>query len=151
MTDISLVQQKRNEVTMNDIELPDILTNKIDVLFESKRYVEVIDYVHFIESQFVDSIDNVQLSALEVIKGFSQLCQGNLDDARMSFEDALTLDPQSSQACVGLGEIFYLRGIDAKALLMYEWAVTLDDANIGALRGLQKVQAAIDAVAGVNA
>jgi len=129
----------------------DLLMNEIDVLFEQKRFEEVVASVYVVESQCMQSIDDVQLSALEVIKGFSQLCLDKLDDAMISFELGLNLNPESSQACVGLGETFYLRSKDANAKLMYEWAVKLDEENVGARRGLEKVNAAIAAAACVNA
>jgi Tfp pilus assembly protein PilF len=123
------------------------LMNEIDTLFEQKRYDEVIAAVYLVESQRIQSIDDDQLSALEVIKGFSQLCLNKQDEAMLSFENALNLNPESSQACVGLGETFYLRNKDDNAKLMYEWAVKLDADNAGALRGLAKVNAALAAAA----
>ena len=128
-----------------------LVLSKIDTLFENKQYQEVIASVYVVESEKIRSIDDEQLSALEVIKGFSELCLDKLDDAMMSFENALNLNPESSQACVGLGETFYLRGKDANAKLMYDWAVKLDGENAGALRGLEKVNAALAAASVVNA
>jgi Tfp pilus assembly protein PilF len=136
---------------METTESLDLVMNKIDVLFETKRYDEVIAAVYLTESQKIQQIDDRQLSALEVIKGFSQLCLDKLDDAMLSFENALNLNPESSQACVGLGETFYLRGKDANAKLMYEWAVKLDDENAGAVRGLAKVNTALTAAIGKSA
>jgi Tfp pilus assembly protein PilF len=129
----------------------DLLMNEIDTLFEQKRYDNVVAAVYLVESKCITEIDDRQLSALEVIKGFSQLCLEKLDDAMLSFENALNLNPESSQACVGLGETFYLRRKDANAKLMYEWAVKLDETNAGAIRGLEKVTAALQAVVGKSA
>jgi Tfp pilus assembly protein PilF len=123
----------------------DLLMNEINALFEQKRYDEVVAAVYLVEAQCFQSIDDHQLSAFEVIKGFSQLCLDKQDDAMLSFENALNLNPESSQACVGLGETFYLRQKDDNARLMYEWAVKLDEGNIGAKRGLEKVNAALAA------
>ena len=136
---------------MHNTEPLEVLTNEIDLLFTQKRYDEVVAAVYLVESQKIELIDDTQLSALEVIKGFSQLCLEKLDDAMLSFENALNLDPESSQACVGLGEIFYLRNKDGNAKLMYEWAVKLDGENPGARRGLEKVHAAILAAVSVVA
>lgn len=136
---------------MQDIEPLEVLTNEIDALFTQKRYEEVVTAVYLVESQKLTAIDDKQLSSLEVIKGFSQLCLGKLNDAMISFENALNLNPESSQACVGLGEVFYLLNKDVNAKLMYEWAVKLDEENLGARRGLEKVNAAILATASVVA
>ncbi len=123
----------------------ELLMSEIDELFEQKSYAKVVEAVYLVESQYIQSIDDNRLSALEVIKGFSQLCLEKLDDAMVSFELGLNLNPESSQACVGLGEIFYLRSKDANAKLMYGWAVKLDENNAGARRGLEKVNAALAA------
>jgi tetratricopeptide (TPR) repeat protein len=126
----------------------DQLLSEIDTLFEQKQYPKVVATVYVAESEHIDSIDDAQLSALEVFKGFSQLGMDKLEDAMLSFENALNLNPESSPACVGLGEVFYLRQKDENAKLMYGWAVKLDPENIGARRGLDKVNAAIAAASG---
>ncbi len=146
MTDtVAYVEPNGSEGTMQNAESLALLMSEIDDLFEQKRYAEVIRAVYGVESQFIQSIDDNQLSALEVIKGFSQMCLEQLDEAMISFELGLNLNPESSQACVGLGEIFYLRSKDENAKLMYGWAVKLDEDNVGARRGLDKVNAALAA------
>lgn len=132
---------------MQNAESLDALLSTIDTLYEQKDYASVIARVYAAESFFIDSVDDVQLSALEVVKGFSQLALRKDGEAMLSFENALNLNPESSQACVGLGEVFYLQSKDENARLMYGWAVKLDKDNPGAKRGLEKVNAAIAAAA----
>ena len=128
---------------MQNTESLDLVMNEIDSLFIQQRYTEVIAAVSLVESKLMQSIDDLQLSGLEVIKGFSQLNLNKCNEAMLSFENALNLNPESSQACVGLGETFYLQSKDENAKQMYEWAVKLDENNFGAKRGLDKVNAAI--------
>lgn len=130
---------------MQNAESLESLLHTIDSLYEQKDYEAVIARIYAAESHFIDTLDDARLSALEVIKGFSQLALRKESDAMLSFENALNLNPESSQACVGLGEVFYLQNKDENARLMYGWAVKLDKENPGARRGLEKVTAALAA------
>ncbi len=146
-----MLNRLTNEAKMQNPESMNLMMSGIEEHFEQKRYAEAVAAVYVMEAEHFDSIDDNRLSALEVIKGFSQLCLEKQEEAMLSFENALNLNPESSQACVGLGEIFYLRGKDSNAQLMYGWAVKLDGKNEGALRGLEKVNAALSVAACVNA
>ena len=75
----------------------------------------------------------------ENLKGLNYLGLNQLDEARASFEEALRTDPQSSQACAGLGEVFYLAGMDREAKTMYEQAVKHGPHNQFGIAGLAKV------------
>lgn len=82
---------------------------------------------------------NVSLEDLYVLKGKLFVSQGNLPGAQESYEAALKTNPASSQACAGLGEIFYLSEMYQEAKTMYEWAVVNDVENAEAKRGLEEV------------
>ncbi len=82
---------------------------------------------------------NVSLEDLYVLKGKLFVSQGNLPGAQESYEAALKINPASSQACAGLGEIFYLSEMYQEAKTMYEWAVVNDVENAEAKRGLEEV------------
>ncbi|MDP1995334.1 MAG: hypothetical protein Q8K40_08835, partial [Ignavibacteria bacterium] len=73
------------------------------------------------------------------LSGFNFLALRENDMARQSFEKSLNILPDSSTACAGLGEIFYLEGKDEEAKTMYEWAVKNDPNNQIALKGLNKI------------
>ena len=70
--------------------------------------------------------------------------------ARQSFEKSLNILPDSSTACAGLGEIFYLDGKDVEAKTMYEWGVKNDPDNQIAVKGLKKVNEMLGLAPGDN-
>ncbi len=64
---------------------------------------------------------------------------GENKKARECYETALNINPDSSQACAGLGELFYLEGKDKEAKSMYEYAVKYNPGNQFAVGGLEKI------------
>ena len=73
------------------------------------------------------------------MKGFFHLRLNELENARNCFEQALKINPLSSNACSGLGEYFYLSmNIDA-AKTMFDWAVKNDLQNKAAFNWLKKI------------
>ncbi len=86
-----------------------------------------------------DDADCVMMSRLLNFKGSAQLKLNLLNEARMSFEEALTVYPESSPACVGLADVFSReRNFDA-AKTMYEWAIKINPQNEAAHIGLQSI------------
>jgi cytochrome c-type biogenesis protein CcmH/NrfG len=67
----------------------------------------------------------------------------DLNKARVSFEEALNLSSHSSEACSGLGEVFFLAGMDVEAKTMFEHAVANDEENVAGRNGLAKVNKAL--------
>jgi tetratricopeptide (TPR) repeat protein len=123
----------------------------------------IIDaYKLFKEKKFADSLEKVKkaqelvttgimsnsalqkISSLENFKGFNYLALNDNESALKCFEKALNLDPFSSQACAGLGELYYLYNLDSEAKTMYEYAVIHDSENEFAVSGLTKVNKALD-------
>jgi len=71
--------------------------------------------------------------------GFTYLALNILTEAKDSFESALNVNPNSTQACAGMGEVFYLIERDEEAKVMFEWALDNYPANVFAETGLKKV------------
>jgi tetratricopeptide (TPR) repeat protein len=95
--------------------------------------VEVIDP----ESTLPES--KKSLSSINNFKGFCYLALNKVEDAKECFEKSLQANPKSSQACAGLGEVFFLMHDEKKAKQMYEWAVKNEPENKFAVAGLGKV------------
>lgn len=85
----------------------------------------------------------IKIASLENFKGFNYLALEKFDAAQSCFEKSLNLDPRSSQACAGLGELYYLKSMDEESKTMFEFAVKHDPDNDFALTGLSKVNKAL--------
>ncbi len=107
----------------------------IENLSEAEKFYEEEPTVH--EAK-------IALASLLNFEGYCYLGLNDLDKARKLFERALVLNPESSQACAGLGEIFYLLEEDENAKIMYEWAVKNEPGNKLAVAGLEKVEKALN-------
>jgi len=114
----------------------------------NKNFEKAVEYLQKAEALFDENPINKNsknsLSKIHNFKGFCNLALNKTQDARTDFEKALTLNPESSQACAGLGEVFYLMEQDKEAREMYEWAVALSPKNKFALSGLEKVNKILD-------
>lgn len=111
-------------------------------LYEKKLFNEslavLIELEKFIETS-PEEIKPETAASVFNLSGFNYLALGENDKARQSFEKALNTLPDSSTACAGLGEIFYLEEKDEEAKIMYEWAVKNDPTNQMAMNGLNKI------------
>ncbi len=83
-------------------------------------------------------------ASIENFKGFNYLSLGETEKAQECFEKSLSINPNSSQACAGLAEIFYLQGLDYEAKIMFEWAIENNTMNQFAIAGLKKVNVALN-------
>ncbi len=82
-------------------------------------------------------------SNLHIIVGNLSLLQQKLDNAKEHFENALKINPFSSLACQGLGEIFEkIEEYDA-AKTMFEWAIKNDEQNEAAKQKLTSLNKAL--------
>ncbi len=113
-------------------------------LFGLKHFEEAIDSLNKSEDLFYSQNDKDLISAYENMKGFNFLGLDEKLRARECFETALNINPESSQACAGLGELFYLDGKDEEAKTMYEYAVKNNPDNPYAVSGLEKVNKILD-------
>ena len=78
-------------------------------------------------------------ATLHIVVGNLSLIQKKLENAKLHFENALELNPFSSPACKGLGEIFEQVEEYEPAKTMYEWAIKNDESNEGAKQKLTVV------------
>lgn len=123
------------------------LTDRAYQLFEDKKFSESLDCINEAEEKLktVDKSDiseeeiNTLKSSMLNFKGFNFLGLGNTETARECFEKAIDINPNSSQGCAGLGEVFYLNDMDTEAKIMFEWAIDYNPLNQFAISGLAKV------------
>lgn len=118
---------KKFEQSLAKLEEAEIVLQDLTVLNSKFRQEELND--------FTASIEN--------FKGFNFLSLNQVDKAKESFEKSLNLNPNSSQACAGLGEVYYLCHQEEEAKIMYEWAVDSNPINQFAVKGLEKVNRAL--------
>ena len=124
------ISQKLNEIL-----------NSIYELFQLKKYEEAITAITDTEKLFYSQVENESdlISSYENLKGLILLALNQVNDAKNAFESALVINPNSSQACAGLGEVLFLSGKDSEAKTMYEWGVKNNPQNQFAIGGLSKV------------
>ena len=118
--------------------LNDILTASYE-LFNFKHFEEAVSTLNKSEKLFYSQNNKELISAYENMKGFNYLGLDDKVKARNCFETALNINPDSSQACAGLGELFYLEGKDKEAKTMYEYSVKNNSENSFAVAGLEKL------------
>ncbi len=116
-------------------------------LFNVGKYNDALDTLRTLDDtynpQYASSDAIIKGATLQNFKGFNYLALNKYDEAKACFEKALTLNPDSSQACAGLGELFYLNNKDKEAKAMFEWAVKNNPNNNFAVAGLAKVNEAL--------
>lgn len=124
-----------------------ILVDEAYELFQNKQHSQALSKLLLAEDMLEEIESDSQRTELSAsisnFKGFNYLAMNKLDKAKQNFEQSLSINPESSQACAGLGEIFYLSEKDQEAKTMYEWAVKNDPQNSFALNGLAKVNKAL--------
>lgn len=116
-------------------------------LFKEKKFEDSIEKIDRAEGLITKGILSntafLKISSLENFKGFNHLALDHFDSAQACFEKSLNLDSTSSQACAGIGELYYLKGMDLEAKTMFEFAVKHDPQNDFAMSGLAKVNKAL--------
>ncbi|MGK9367346.1 glycosyltransferase [Melioribacter sp. Ez-97] len=109
-------------------------------LLNEKKYDEAIRYTEeYLKTVSSDSKSS-GIEDVYDLAGNISLIAGNTLEAQQYFEKELNLNPQSSSACFGLGQVFLAQDNPEAAKVMLEWAVK-NDPNNGA---------AADALADVN-
>ncbi len=103
--------------------------------FENKRYDSALQKITELEH-----FHNEKFASLLNFKGFVHLAQTKNELAKSAFERAKTINPESSQAYAGLGEIFYLTNDDKSAKIMFETALQHNPQNKFASAGLVKIE-----------
>ncbi|HUI65521.1 MAG TPA: glycosyltransferase, partial [Bacteroidota bacterium] len=122
-------------------------------LFSKKKFAESIGVLEGAE-EIIAGIPRVARdearAGVENIRGMNLLGLKDLEGAKASFEHALKIQPDSTHACAGLGEVLYLAGMDKQAKVMFEHAVVLGGNNTFASAGLAKTNAALGLAADHN-
>jgi len=120
------------------------ILNDIYVYFENGDLSEAVYQINCAEKtmdkDLLENSSKEDSAAFFNMKGFIYLGIGKNENARESFENALKFNPASSQACVGLGEYFYLEGQLESAKVMFEWGVKNNPDNQIAIESLEKVK-----------
>ncbi len=121
------------------------ILNSVYELFQFKKYDEAFKVLNNTEELFYTQveIENDLVSSYENLKGIVLLSLKKNNEAKEAFEAALVTNPNSSQACAGLGEVLFLSGKDNEAKVMYEWGVKNNPQNQFAVEGLSKVNKVI--------
>jgi len=92
-------------------------------------------------SQFQTSLINAE--QIYCFKGKVFLMMKRIEEAQASFEYALTINPESSEACEGLGNVFLMTGQYDNAKTMMEWAVKNCPTNLYAVDSLEKINTTV--------
>ena len=112
--------------------------------FNSKNYEASLEVLSNIDEVLAaENISETEKTTIEVsllnLKGFNFLGLNNLEKATEMYASALELNPNSSQACAGLGEVFHMQYKEEEAKTMFEWAIKNNPGNLFAVSGLAKV------------
>ncbi|MBX3006738.1 MAG: glycosyltransferase [Melioribacteraceae bacterium] len=80
--------------------------------------------------------NQIELNDLLDLAGNLALANGDIELAQKYFEEELNIQPNSSTACAGLGEVFAVQGLFENAKTMFEWAIKNDPNNQTAIDSL---------------
>ncbi len=83
--------------------------------------------------------DQISYDDVLNLAGNTYLTNNDLQQARRLFQEELKLNPQSSRACMGLGNVFFAAGSFNEAKTLYEWGVINDRMNQFAVTSLANV------------
>jgi tetratricopeptide (TPR) repeat protein len=112
-------------------------------LFNHKKYNDSLEALSHIDEVLQnENLTETEKSAVLVsllnLKGFNFLGLNSLDRATEMYASALEVNPNSSQACAGLGEVFHMQFKEEEAKTMFEWAIKNNPGNLFAVSGLAK-------------
>jgi len=112
--------------------------------FNTKKYSESLEVLsNFDEVLGAEALSKKEKDAIRVsllnLKGFNFLGLNALEQATEMYAGALEINPNSSQACAGLGEVFHMQFKDEESKTMFEWAIKNNPGNLFAVSGLAKV------------
>ena len=112
--------------------------------FNTKKYSESLDILSNLDEVLgAERISTKEKETIRVsllnLKGFNYLGLNSLERATEMYAGALEINPNSSQACAGLGEVFHMQYKEEEAKTMFEWAIKNNPGNLFAVSGLAKV------------
>ena len=109
-------------------------------------------YKYFAEGKFLETISTLEellttedmtsgytLEDFYILKGSAYLALNDLNNSRSSFEQALSENIKSVEACLGLGKVLYSMGLKKEAKVMFEWAVKNDPENTSSIETLKNI------------
>jgi GT2 family glycosyltransferase len=85
------------------------------------------------------SISIISKEELTILTANIALINNEFENAKQYFEETLKLNPTSSEACFGLGQVFYQEEMFEQSKTMLEWAIKNDPQNQKAAEGLKAV------------
>jgi len=139
---------EKKEIKPHQVFYP-ISKNKFDEHFERARIFIADQELDLASESLRNALDNyhkvdhrkfqVDFSELLNLAGNIALAIGSVEQAQKYFEDELRLVPDSSSACVGLGECLFIQEQYEASKTMYEWAVKNNPENHNAVSALAKV------------
>jgi tetratricopeptide (TPR) repeat protein len=136
----------RSMNSAEDLNFEELLA-EVNVAYENRNFdrtIELIEKIIFINGfNSLENSSNIKADLLS-ISGLSYLNLGLIESAQNCFEEALTINPASSQACFGIGEVFYNAEMLEESKTMFEWAVVNDNQNKNANIRLQQVNSKLN-------
>jgi len=112
--------------------------------FNTKKYSESLEVLSNLDEVLgAETLSQKEKDAIRVsllnLKGFNFLGLNALEQATEMYAGALEINPNSSQACAGLGEVFHMQFKEEESKTMFEWAIKNNPGNLFAVSGLAKV------------
>jgi len=118
------------------------LINMIDTKIKNNNFMDAFVLIKELMNNYSENeikAVGVENTEIQNLAGNIALVIGELEEAQEYFEKELNLNPQSSSACFGLGQIFFAQENYEAAKVMFEWAVKNDSQNQQAINSLQNV------------
>ncbi|MEJ5350722.1 MAG: glycosyltransferase [Melioribacteraceae bacterium] len=114
--------------------------------FERTRIHIADNELNLAKESVIKAIENYKEGDAKIISydellnlaGNIYLADNDVSKAQEYFEKELNLNPQSSSACYGLGQVFIAQENYEAAKIMFEWAVKNDPSNSSAKSALEK-------------
>ncbi len=108
-------------------------------LFKAESFENALLKLNEAEKNYVSDEENITLEDIEILKGSIGLETNNLELARSAFEKALKLNPESAEACIGIGQVFYAVNSKEEAKKMFEWANVIEPENVSGKNALTNI------------
>jgi tetratricopeptide (TPR) repeat protein len=99
----------------------------------------ILSLINEVQSPDIILAQNIYLEVLYSFLGSYFLMIKDFEKAQQNFEIALNYNPESSEACAGLGEVFYNAEIYDSAKTMFEWAIKYNSEDTFAQNRLSEI------------
>ncbi len=116
--DVDIFKQSISRAFINiDDEEYDFAIKNLKIVLENFEKSSRVGYENISKEDLINMIANLALTKNE------------LEEAKIYFEKQLSENPNSSQACFGLGEVFNKANMFEESKTMFEWAIVNDENN----------------------